>query len=628
MPKADLALIPQPQRLRHRPGWFALPDAGSIGIADGSLYPVAATARRLFPAYKVHLAAPGTEDQVILKLDLDRPAEGYALKIQPCCVEISASGPVGARHAIHTLFQIDRQSPDGHLPCLEIVDEPAFARRGVLLDVSRGRVPKLSRLLELVQTLALYKINELQLYVEHAFRFRKHPLIGRGVSPLSAEDLLKLDQHCAEHGIELIPCLASFGHMSKILTLEPYRHLAEDWGEGRYEATDAPSAPGTRGWTLTPAREESYQFLEDLYGEYLPLFRSPRFNVCCDEVWDLGWGQSRRLCERAGLEAVYADHVLKLRDLAGRHGKGICLFGDMLQTHPEAARRLPEDVTVLDWGYDYNTPFKKLRLFTDLGLRTYACPGTGSWNALYPRVPEAMLNIHGYAKAGKKHGAEGLLVTDWGDGGHYNLTELSWHGYLLGAEQAWNPRGDRHSFTERFCKAFLRIDEPDFIESIKRLGGQAQYRVRPNHSLWKDVFFASPHSILFSQAAWDGWAVEEGRVRKQRLTVDARLGFEAAERLETLQRHISRWSRRDGVDPMGILPTLLFATGTMVHAARKLGALGVGAAEDRTGVLALAREMESLKRRFEELWRARNRPSEIRLTLNAYREAIDGLRSR
>ena len=53
----------------------------------------------------------------------------------------------------------------GHkLPCLKIRDWPDFARRGVMLDISRGRVPKLETLLDLAEKLADFKINELQLY--------------------------------------------------------------------------------------------------------------------------------------------------------------------------------------------------------------------------------------------------------------------------------------------------------------------------------------------------------------------------------------------------------------------------------------------------------------------------------
>ena len=65
------------------------------------------------------------------------------------------------------------------LPCLQIRDWPDFSRRGVMLDISRGRVPKLETLLELVEQLADFKINELQLYTEHTFAYRQHKSVWR-----------------------------------------------------------------------------------------------------------------------------------------------------------------------------------------------------------------------------------------------------------------------------------------------------------------------------------------------------------------------------------------------------------------------------------------------------------------
>ena len=78
----------------------------------------------------------------------------------------------GLRAAGATLRQLLREY-GRRLPCLKIRDWPDFARRGVMLDISRGRVPKLETLLDLVERLADFKINEFQLYTEHTFAYRK-----------------------------------------------------------------------------------------------------------------------------------------------------------------------------------------------------------------------------------------------------------------------------------------------------------------------------------------------------------------------------------------------------------------------------------------------------------------------
>ncbi|NIV36580.1 MAG: hypothetical protein GWN58_46250, partial [Anaerolineae bacterium] len=65
------------------------------------------------------------------------------------------------------------------------------------------------------------------------------------------------------------------------------------------------------------------------------------------------------------------------------------------------------------------------------------CPGTGSWNSIFPRVTGARANIRNLVRDGVGAGARGMLNTDWGDFGHYQHMGLSWHGYLFGAAQGW-----------------------------------------------------------------------------------------------------------------------------------------------------------------------------------------------
>lgn len=61
-----------------------------------------------------------------------------------------------------------------------------------------------------IDQLALYKYNQFQLYVEHAFAFGELSEAWRGTDPLTADDIMFLDEYCARHGIELVPSLGHF----------------------------------------------------------------------------------------------------------------------------------------------------------------------------------------------------------------------------------------------------------------------------------------------------------------------------------------------------------------------------------------------------------------------------------
>ena len=57
-------------------------------------------------------------------------------------------------------------------------------------------------------------------------------------------------------------------------------------------------------------------------------------------------------------------------------------------------------------------------------------------------------------KPGRKHGAIGYLITDWGDGGHPQPLAVSWPMFLAGASLAWNAK----NFDERKLAPVLSRD--------------------------------------------------------------------------------------------------------------------------------------------------------------------------
>jgi N-acetyl-beta-hexosaminidase len=65
-----------------------------------------------------------------------------------------------------TLIQILIAAPRSTLDALHILDWPDFPTRGVMLGVSRDKVPTMGTVFELVDLLASWKINQLQLYIK------------------------------------------------------------------------------------------------------------------------------------------------------------------------------------------------------------------------------------------------------------------------------------------------------------------------------------------------------------------------------------------------------------------------------------------------------------------------------
>ena len=347
----------------------------------------------------------------------------------------SESGGLHAASA--TLRQLLRQY-GRRLPCLKIRDWPDFSRRGVMLDISRGRVPKLETLLELVEHLANFKINELQFYTEHTFAYRKYKSVWQSWGALTGEDIRKLDARCHQLGIDLVPNQNSFGHLRYFLEDPRLRKLAEvsgPYGDASNEFVRRPS-------TLAPNHPGTLPFLRGLYDELLPNFSSRFFNVGCDETWDLGRGQSRRLCGVKGQGRVYVDFLRKIHREVSRRGRAMMFWGDIILKYPQLIKELPRNVIALNWGYEANHPFEReAALFAKSKIPFYVCPGTSTWQTLIGRHDNALANLRAAAKAGRKHGAIGYLITDWGDGGHPQPLAVSYLPLLAGASLAWNANG-------------------------------------------------------------------------------------------------------------------------------------------------------------------------------------------
>ncbi|MBU6409490.1 MAG: beta-N-acetylhexosaminidase [Verrucomicrobia bacterium] len=422
-------LLPPPHSLRMRPGAFTLSLKAAAWLA---------ASRRAWagtpPAGIRVIATPRGRRNPI------RPREFYSLVISKTGVEISCSEPAGRRAALATLRQLPRQF-GRRLPCLEIKDWPDFARRGVMLDISRGRVPKLKTLTELADHLADFKINELQLYTEHTFAYRRYKAVRRGWGALTAKEIQRLDAHCRAAGIDLVPNQNSFGHL---------RHFLEQPRLSKLAEVSAPyEEPGgkfvRRPSTLAPGHPGAMKFLRGLYDELLPNFSSRLFNVGCDEPWDLGRGRSKILCREKGAGRVYLDFLEKIHREVSRRGKTMMFWGDIILKHPKLIPKLAGNrpgLIALNWGYEAAHPFERQAAqFAKSKIPFYVCPGTSSWQTLIGRHDNALANLRRAARAGQKHGAAGFLVTDWGDGGHPQPLAVSWPMLAAGVALAWNERG-------------------------------------------------------------------------------------------------------------------------------------------------------------------------------------------
>ena len=304
---------------------------------------------------------------------------------------------------------------------------PAAAEPQVLgyqVDVSRDKVPTRASLHRIVDVLSSLGYNQLQLYVEHTFAYPRHEAVWAEASPLTPEDVRELDAYAAERGIELVPNQNSLGHLENWLCHPEYNALAE-LGEGGAVMPSWGNAVMARSRSLCPTDPRALEFVAGLYDELLPCFRSRWLNVGCDEPIELldpsCRGRSGDELRAKGEGRVYLDWLLKIHRLAAERHHRIMFWGDVILRHPEFVPEIPEDVVCLDWGYEANHPFEReAALFADSGRRFLVCPGTSAWRSISGRLGNMTNNVAAAVAAGRRHGALGILLSDWGDEGHAN----------------------------------------------------------------------------------------------------------------------------------------------------------------------------------------------------------------
>lgn len=380
--------------------------------------------------------------------------EAYTIFITASGISARSQTPVGLFRCCATLAAL--LATGTPIACGIIEDEPEKAIRGVMLDVSRNRVWSLETLYQIADRLALLRMNRLELYFENSFAYSAHPTSWANTSPYTAADMAALTAYCNERFITLVPNQNTLGHFERwFLADADYLRFAElpqggaktPWGSIQTTPTG-----------LCTSDAETAQFIEGLLEELLPCFpHADSANLGGDEVFDLGQGRSAGKGTPADL---YLGHLRRVADVALRHGKRPEFWADMLLRHPaflpQAKEMIPEARWIL-WGYEATDPLvenaKKLR---EAGLDFLVSPGSSSWRSFCGRTTNMLGNI----RAAASISCDGLILTDWGDAGHWQPLAVSLPPLVFAAQLAW-----RADTSERTLAAAV-----DALVNIRGLG--------------------------------------------------------------------------------------------------------------------------------------------------------------
>ncbi len=516
-------------------------------------------------------------------------SEGYSLTVDEEGVRIVGGSATGLHYGIQTLRQIIRQY-GCVLPWVTVEDKPDLPARGLFYDVTRGRIPTMEFLKDLAEKCSFYKLNQLHLYIEHSFLFDGLSEAWRDDTPLTAGDILELDAYCRKLHVELVPSVASLGHLYKVLRTKTYSHLAEMPEE---DGAGFSFFNRMAHHTLDVGQEESLELVYRMLDEYAALFTSRKFNLNGDEPFDLGRGRGKAMAEQIGSHQMYVDWIGKICSHIKEMGLRPMFWGDVILAEPERIRQLPEDTICMNWDYDTVLGRDHAAKLEAAGANQYLCPGAQGWNQFVNLFHNAYLNIRKMAELAHKHHAEGLLVTEWGDYGHVQDPESSLPGILYAAAMGWNKEIPSEEELNETISVVEYGDPTGSILSVLLTLSQQSVI-----SWWLPVVFAEIQQGRLVERTLDGFWKDFEEVRQKLSLVSQR-----NEAIDSCQAQLGALMPRMR-EKRRLAPYFVMAQGQKLL--NRFAAV-VGGETDRV----LAGELECWFQDYKNLWRRSSRESEL-----------------
>ncbi len=598
-------LLPTPATVQREDGVVELPAQLSVGGEPAAAALIAGILSALRPT-----AVTEKAPTIFVAISALGPAESYHLSIRADGIRLHAASLAGVRAGSYTLAQLMRQYGD-RLPALLIDDAPQFPVRGVMLDISRDRVPTMAHLTTMIEQLASWKINHLQLYVEHTVAYAGHDDVWRDASPLTFDELRTLDAHAGAHGIELVANQNCFGHLSSWLSHPRYAPLAEITPGETWDFNGLVTRTGP--FSLCPSDPGALALVRDLLSQLLPTIASPLVNIGCDETFDVGQGRSRAQVAERGRAAVYLEFVTQVCAMVREHGKIPMFWADIALEHPEALAQLPPDLIGLAWGYEPDAPFARwCDQLRRAGRAVWVCPGTSCWRSITGRTTERRANLLAAARDGLAHGASGYVVTAWGDLGHRQQWPVTLHALAEAAHRAWSgvapydPRASSlHAFNDDSLAVGLWLDALGDVDlPLRQIGGKISADGKPTalrnaSALFTDLTKRWDETWVGDLAAWE--AVAE-RLHPLLDTQGGALGI----------AHVSDFLAAE----LGHIASV-----TMAAIARAIARRS----DDSAGVADLRDVWSSIIRDHRDLWLARSRPGGLEHSCSYYQTLVDEL---
>ena len=361
----NTTLIPFPEKLEAS-GQFS--NISNIEIAD--LTPAINQFIPWLKTWPIPAQKAKTAEKANLNIEEKQSLNGgaYTLSIAKDNIAIQHKDPEGLMNALSTVYQLLAIN-DNKLPVLEITDQRPFQYRGMHLDVSRHMFP-VADIKRYIDYHAFYKLNyfhwhltddqgwriEIKKYpkLQEIAAYRDSTLVGHyNDQPhkfdgkkyggfYTQKEIKEVVAYAHARGIEVIPEIDIPGHCAALIDAYP------ELGCTGKDVTVPRGIWGVFFNILCP-KEETFQFLSNVFDEVIALFPSQYVHIGGDECPKDQWKTSafcQKLMKKEGLKdehELQSYFIKRVEKMINAKGKKIIGWDEILEGG------LAPNATIMSW---------------------------------------------------------------------------------------------------------------------------------------------------------------------------------------------------------------------------------------------------------------------------------------
>ena len=535
----SLSLIPAPKTATVGEGEFVLKEGFTIAVgkfADSSeqsqvLADVVRLIATLNAATGLGCKASEGQADIVIEENASLAPEGYTMEITKEGVTIQASTSDGVYYAMQSLMRLlpanvilGKPGDEGTvyaLPVSRIEDEPRFAYRGFMLDVSRHFFT-IEQVKKMIDLMAIYKMNVFHWHLtdDQGWRaeIKQYPLLttvgaerksswdtpitrieeygqvywtgegaqtGRKYGPFyyTQEEMREVVRYAAERHIDVLPEVDMPGHFVAAMHAYPEYSCHPDY------APEVWINGGVSSDVLNVANPEAVQFAKNIITELCDIFPYPYFHIGGDECPTTQW-QSNALCQeklkqlgKSSYRALQTEFIREINEHLATLGKKMFCWNESIteggadldlmkqsgatimcwnpcQSGAAKAASLGLNAIISEWGS--GCYYINRKQSNDYGEPTAAGSGNDAVSATYNYMP-----VPSNVSAENAKYYIGVQATFWTEHVSSNeyLEYLALPRFMCVAEAGWTPqeKKDWRSFVRRMTIDTEMLDLGEYI---------------------------------------------------------------------------------------------------------------------------------------------------------------------